>query len=134
MISTKLLPFVSGIIVMTKMTPASENPENKNMLPCIPMATDNIGKYLSIKKANTHNTLKQIDEPPSFICAINEKKISGRRYKLTCSLTFSGKISDITKNGRVNMPQFAKNMTNEKQEIGTHPSESTLKSMDFRYR
>lgn len=69
MICSKLLPFVSGITVKTNMAPAIENPENRNMLPCMPSVADSIGKYLTMKKASSHMILMQNDEPAFLIYA-----------------------------------------------------------------
>lgn len=67
-ISSKLLPFVSGITVMIKMAPIIEQTEKKNMQPCIPIKSAISVKYLTRMKAELQIMLMQNDAPMSFIC------------------------------------------------------------------
>lgn len=97
-ISSMLLPRVSGMNSALKNTPNRQHPAKVHMQPCIPSTSTITGKYFITMKLTTHRNVVQRDPP-----------------KLR---SFCGKISDrITKvNGRI--PQAAMNIVNDKLATG----------------
>lgn len=55
------------------------------------------------------------------------------RNSLFYELTFSGMISEMTKNGNVRTPQEAINITNEKATSGTHLKLLTSTCVESKY-
>lgn len=85
--------------------PDNEQAANRNIVPCKPNVWESNGKNFSIVNAKIHSSDMQNDEPKFFI--------------------FSGRISEIIKNGSVMTPKAAIKMVNEKLQIGIQLNEST---------
>lgn len=66
MISSKLLPFVSGNSASTNMIPANATAANTNQHPNIPIVSDTIGNAFTIMNAKPHNATMQIVDPMAF--------------------------------------------------------------------
>lgn len=91
-------------------TLTKQKPAKKNIVPCIPKVYINNGKYF-----NTKN-----EKPPS-------KTIQNVIPK---SFTFSGIISDITRQGKVDTAQLEMKKTNEKLMTGTQLNADTSTPFD----
>lgn len=104
-ISSWLLPFVSGTNKIINTAPETHIPANENMLSANPIVSISNGKYLVIVKEKIHKIVIQIERAISFI--------------------LSGNTSLITKTGIVSKAKFAMNRTNEYDARGIQLNAST---------
>lgn len=71
-ISSMLLPRVSGTKNALNSTPNRQHPAKVHMQPCIPRTSTITGKYLTTMKLTTHRNVVQSDPPKLRSC---EKEI-----------------------------------------------------------
>lgn len=111
MISSWLLPFVSGKNAMINIAQPAQTPPNRYILPWNPRMSIKDGKYFMAMNEKIHKRDIQNDT--------------------LASLIFSGIISEITINGNERIPKAAMKITNDKLATGIQLNDPTSKSRDF---
>uniref|UniRef100_A0A182TIJ1 Uncharacterized protein n=1 Tax=Anopheles melas TaxID=34690 RepID=A0A182TIJ1_9DIPT len=104
-ICSKLLPFVSGIQVRTKVADATQQQEKNHMHECIPSCSTAIGKYLTTRYATPEN--------------------SSRQKVTTEPRIFGSRISVMIMNGTIPMPMALMKTSADMLATGTHRNQST---------
>lgn len=99
------LPFVSGMYAMINAAQDKQTPTNANIVLWNPNVSVKSGRNFTTRNCDDHNIIIQNEGPKFF--------------------NFSGMTSEMTKNGRVNTPNDAMKITNEKLAIGTQLNDST---------